>query len=122
MQLQFTGQEAHPQVYSQNKLSRPRLIRAHSIVVRQSGGNSPILLLPPSIEVSLRFLAEQIYPLGSYPLFHLPAELVAGANPLDRIEGFARLSPCGDFIRANADDQFRYTSFSSRKKTQDDRF
>jgi excisionase family DNA binding protein len=30
-----------------------------------------------------RFLVEKVYPLGPYPLFHLLAELVAGANPLD---------------------------------------
>jgi hypothetical protein len=63
--------------------------------------------LPTSVNVRLRFLVEQIYRLGPCPLFHLLAELVAGAPPLPRIERYARLSrEYGDFIRANGGDQF----------------
>jgi hypothetical protein len=61
----------------------------------------------PTSDVPLRFLVERIYRLGPYPLFHLLAELVAGAPPLPRIERYARLTrEYGGFIRANGGNQF----------------
>jgi hypothetical protein len=77
-------------------------------------------LLPRSMEARLRLLAERIYPLGPYPLFHLFGELVAGADPLDCIEKFARLSAFRDFIRVNGGDQFPPRLFIVNGTTQDD--
>jgi hypothetical protein len=66
--------------------------------------------LPP---LRLRYLTEQIYQLGERPLFELFTELTAGADPVDRIERYARLSrELGGFIRANGGNQFSSRLFS----------
>jgi hypothetical protein len=46
----------------------------------------------------VRHLAGRIHALGPGPLFHLFCELVDGAEPLSRLEVYARLD--ADFIRA----------------------
>jgi hypothetical protein len=50
----------------------------------------------------LRHLARQIHRLGPGPLHHLLRELVDGADPLPRIEAYARLAPLADFIVAHS--------------------
>jgi hypothetical protein len=54
----------------------------------------------------LRRLANQVHGLGPLSLEYLFDELLAGADPLERIEAFARLSPLADFIQANREDPF----------------
>jgi hypothetical protein len=91
--------------------------RSQSLKMKRRIPASPPL--PTSIDVRLRFLVERIYRLGPFPLFHLLAELVAGAPPLPRIERYARLSrEYGDFIRANGGDQFpgRFFVIDGNKK------
>jgi len=57
--------------------------------------------------VRLQLLAAQIHSLGPYPLFHLFVEIADGAQPLSRIERYARLSrERGPFIPALRGDQF----------------
>jgi hypothetical protein len=49
----------------------------------------------------VRRLANQVHELGASSLSYLFDELLTGADPLERIEAFARLSPLADFIEAN---------------------
>ena len=55
-------------------------------------------------EVRLRHLARQVHALGPRPLYELFRELVAGADPQDRIQAFADID--ADFVHALGGDQF----------------
>jgi hypothetical protein len=66
--------------------------------------NPPVSDAVPAVR--LRHLANQIHRWGPFSLSYLFDELVAGADPLERIEAFARLSPLADFIQANREDLF----------------
>jgi hypothetical protein len=49
----------------------------------------------------LRLLAARLHSLGERPLFEYLAEIIAGADPVMRLEAYARLSPLAEFIAAN---------------------
>ncbi len=49
--------------------------------------------LPTSTAIRLRYLAQHLHDLGPRPTFELLCELVGGADPLDRLERYARLDP-----------------------------
>jgi hypothetical protein len=53
----------------------------------------------------LRLLADRIHSLGPGPLFYLITELASGAEPLPRLEAYARLVPLAPFIAALDGDQ-----------------
>ena len=55
--------------------------------------------------VRLQHLARQIHQLGPGPLCHLLIELVDGADPLPRIEAYARLAPLAEFIAGHGGDR-----------------
>jgi hypothetical protein len=50
--------------------------------------------------VRVRRLANQVHGLGPLSLEYLFDEIIAGADPLERIEAFARLSRLAGFIQA----------------------
>jgi hypothetical protein len=71
------------------------------------GRTATSLTLPPLEATRLRHLAREIHALGEHPLFELFAEIVGGADPMERIERYARLErEHGDFIRALGGDKF----------------
>jgi hypothetical protein len=53
----------------------------------------------------VHLLAAHIYALGPRPLAELFIELMAGAEPHDALERYARLSPLAGFIAANGGDR-----------------
>jgi hypothetical protein len=55
-------------------------IEEHSVLVR------------PNIP-RLRHLAEQLHALGPRPLFEFLLEIIAGADPMTRLERYAQLDP-----------------------------
>ncbi len=57
--------------------------------------------LQSSIALRLRSLAPRIHSLGVGPLYHLLAELAAGADPISHAERYAALDFYNDFIRDN---------------------
>jgi hypothetical protein len=58
---------------------------------------------PPASRI--HHLARRIHRLGERPLAELLLELVDGADPLERLEEYARLDQYRDFIRANRGDR-----------------
>jgi hypothetical protein len=68
----------------------------------------------------LRRLASQVHGVGPFSLGYLFDELLAGADPLERIEAFARLSPLAGFIRANEGNQSSTYLFLVESKDSDD--
>ena len=55
-------------------------------------------------DVRLRHLVGRVHDLGPRPLYELFRELIAGADPLPRIERYAELD--AGFIQALGGDQF----------------
>jgi hypothetical protein len=53
----------------------------------------------------VHLLAARIHRLGERPLAELFLELLAGADPVDRIERYAALAPLADFIAAQGGDR-----------------
>ena len=49
----------------------------------------------------LRLLAKQMHSLGERPLFEYLAEIIAGADPVARLEAYARVASLADFIAVN---------------------
>jgi hypothetical protein len=60
---------------------------------------------PAITPARLRVLGERIHGLGPNPLYYLFAELAAGADPLPRLEAYARRAPLAGFIAAFDGDQ-----------------
>jgi hypothetical protein len=48
----------------------------------------------------LRLLAGRLHVLGPRPLFEYLNEVIAGADPIMRLEAYARLAPLTEFIAA----------------------
>jgi hypothetical protein len=53
---------------------------------------------PPVSDARLRHLSHRLHGLGERALYELLRELVAGADPFDRLEAYARLD--GDLLSA----------------------
>jgi hypothetical protein len=61
---------------------------------------------PPQIQPArLRLLAARLHSLGERPLFEFLAEIIAAADPVARLEAYARLAPLAEFIAANDGDR-----------------
>jgi hypothetical protein len=62
-------------------------------------------MLSPIPRSRVHLLAAHIHKLGPRPLAELFIELMAGAEPHDALERYARLSPLAGFIAANGGDR-----------------
>jgi hypothetical protein len=73
-----------------------------------SGRGVELLDRLPVDEAQLLFLARRVHALGDRPLFELLKEIVAGADPIARLERYAALDPAilaylgGDRLRQEA--------------------
>jgi hypothetical protein len=70
--------------------------------------------------VRLQRLAIEVHKLGPRLLSYLFDEILAGADPLERIETLARLSPLADFIQENSSNQFSSHLFLVESKDSND--
>jgi hypothetical protein len=85
----------------------------HALEPRRIGKPGQHLFLHTETESSLqypspsrlRLLARQMYSLGERPLFEYLAEIIAGSDPVARLEAYARLSPLAEFIAVNDGDR-----------------